>query len=200
MDTWANSTDLEHFPGKLRNLAGFFCHKTWPQNGAADELRSEAMMRRRPSLKKLKRQILGEVQSWLFNQRGGAVTDWKATINITHIYIHQYRKSVSIFWMRQELEANRKSEVKDKVPLHLLVLSPAFAVAAALRQAPWISNHTQITAMGGSLWHGINGTGPPVAEWNVRAEPWACLVELEMITDPMPQVPQNRNMKNFLHK
>ena len=79
----------------------------------------------------------------------------------------------------------KKSEVKDKVPLHLLVLSPAFAVAAALRQAPWIANHTQITAMGGSLWHGINGTGPPVAEWNVRAEPWSCfslfLTKLEMI-------------------
>jgi len=92
MDTWANSTDLEHFPGKLRYDA------------------AEAII--------------------------------------------------------EEVEA----AVKDKVPLHLLVLSPAFAVAAALRQAPWISNHTQITAMGGSLWHGINGTGPPVAEWNVRAD------------------------------
>ena len=47
-------------------------------------------------------------------QSGVLVADWKATINIIHIYIyiHQYRKSVSILWMRQEfedLEANRKS-------------------------------------------------------------------------------------------
>lgn len=93
-------------------------YATWldflPQNlGAADELRSEAMMQRRPSLKKLKRQILGR-NAVMAVQSEVSVTDWKATINITHfyIYIHQYCKSVSILWMRQELEdleANRKS-------------------------------------------------------------------------------------------
>lgn len=89
MDTWANSTDLEHFPGKLRNLAGFLATKPGPQNGAADELRSEAMMQRRPSLKKLKRQILGR-NAVMAVQSGVLVADWKATRNITHIYIYIY--------------------------------------------------------------------------------------------------------------
>ena len=62
-------------------------------------------------------------------------------------------------------------QVADKVPLQILVLSPSAAVAAAIRKAPWIANKAQISAMGGSLWHGTNGTGPPRAEWNVRAEP-----------------------------
>lgn len=66
----------------------------------------------------------------------------------------------------EEVEAS----VKDQVPLQLLVLSPSAAVAAAIRKAPWIAQRLQISAMGGSLWHGTNGTGPPEAEWNVRAD------------------------------
>ncbi|CAJ1453442.1 unnamed protein product [Effrenium voratum] len=60
--------------------------------------------------------------------------------------------------------------VADGEELHVLVLSPCGAVAEALKQAPWIAQKATFTAMGGSLWHGVNGTGPPVAEWNVRAD------------------------------
>lgn len=134
-----------------------------------------------------------------------SVTDWKATINITHFYINIARVFLSCGWDRslKILKQTENPEVKDKVPLHLLVLSPAFAVAAALQQAPWISNYTQITAMGGSLWHGINGTGPPVAEWNVRAEPWACLVEISwrwFQQTPWCRCPKIEIWKKILHK
>lgn len=61
------------------------------------------------------------------------------------------------------------TQARDDVPLQILVLSPSFALAAALREAPWIAQKAQITAMGGSLWHGTNGTGPPLAEWSVKA-------------------------------
>ncbi|CAJ1335718.1 unnamed protein product [Effrenium voratum] len=61
-------------------------------------------------------------------------------------------------------------QAADGEELHVLVLSPCGAVAEALKQAPWIAQKATFTAMGGSLWHGVNGTGPPVAEWNVRAD------------------------------
>ncbi|CAK9008555.1 IU_nuc_hydro domain-containing protein [Durusdinium trenchii] len=63
-----------------------------------------------------------------------------------------------------------QAAARDDVPLQILVLSPSFALAAALREAPWIAQKAQITAMGGSLWHGTNGTGPPLAEWSVKAD------------------------------
>lgn len=57
---------------------------------------------------------LGEMQSWLFNRGFWLQTGKQPEISpiFIFIYIHQYRKSVSILWMRQEfedLEANRKS-------------------------------------------------------------------------------------------
>lgn len=57
-----------------------------------------------------------------------------------------------------------------RVPVVLLVLSPCAAVAEALQRAPWLSQVASIHAMGGSIWHGNNGTGGPIAEWNVRAD------------------------------
>ncbi|CAE7452475.1 unnamed protein product [Symbiodinium natans] len=60
--------------------------------------------------------------------------------------------------------------VQDQAPISLLVLSPCPAVAHALQRAPWLSRVASIHAMGGSIWHGNNGTGLPVPEWNVRAD------------------------------
>jgi len=54
--------------------------------------------------------------------------------------------------------------------LSIVVLSPCRAVAAAVRDAPWIVKHARIVSMGGSLRHGYNGTGLPIAEWNIQAD------------------------------
>lgn len=52
----------------------------------------------------------------------------------------------------------------------VMVLSPCTALADALQQAPWIARHAYVVAMGGSIWHGNNGTGPPYPEWNIAGD------------------------------